>query len=94
MERSGIAAAARTLRSRINGMTPDPGKLLEEALKLSPEARAALAASLLESVEDDEVDEGAEAAWAEEIAKRIHELDSGAATPIPCPEARRRILGQ
>jgi len=45
-------------------MTPDPGKLLEEALKLSPEARAALAASLLESL-DEEVDEGAEAAWAE-----------------------------
>ena len=72
-------------------MTPDPGKLLEEALKLSPEARAALAASLLESL-DDEVDEGAEAAWDKEIARRIHELDSGAVTPIPWPEARRRIL--
>ena len=72
-------------------MTPDPGKLLEEALKLSPEARAALAASLLESL-DEEIDEGAEAAWAEEIAKRIHDLDSGAVTPIPRSEARRRIL--
>ena len=41
---------------------------------------------------DEEVDEGAEAAWAEEIAKRIHELDSGAVTPIPWSEARRRIL--
>jgi putative addiction module component (TIGR02574 family) len=66
---------------------------LEEALKLSPEARAALAASLLESLEDD-VDENVEAAWAEEIAKRIHELDSGAVTPIPWSEARRIILGR
>jgi hypothetical protein len=33
-------------------MKPDPVKLLEEALKLSPEARAALAASLLESLEE------------------------------------------
>jgi putative addiction module component (TIGR02574 family) len=74
-------------------MTPDPGKLLEEALKLSPEARAALAASLLESL-DEEVDEGVEAAWAEEIAKRIQELDSGAVTAIPWSEARRRILAQ
>jgi putative addiction module component (TIGR02574 family) len=74
-------------------MTPDLGKLLEEALKLSPEARAALAASLLESL-DKEVDEGAEAAWAAEIAKRIQELDSGTVTPIPWPEARRRILEQ
>lgn len=74
-------------------MTPDLGKFLEEALKLSPEARAALAASLLQSLDQD-VDEGAEAAWAEEIAKRIHELDSGAVTPVPWSEARRMILGQ
>jgi putative addiction module component (TIGR02574 family) len=74
-------------------MTPDPVKLLEEALKLSPEARAALAASLLESL-DDGTDEDAEAAWAAEIAKRIHELDSGAVMPVPWPEARRMILGR
>ncbi len=74
-------------------MTPDPGKLLEEALKLSPEARAALAASLLESLEED-VDEGVEAAWAEEIAKRIRELDSGVVMPVPWSEARRQILGR
>jgi acyl-CoA reductase-like NAD-dependent aldehyde dehydrogenase len=61
-------------------MNPDPSKLLEEGLKLSPEARAALASSLLESL-DEAVDEGAEAAWAEEIGKRIRELDSGAVTP-------------
>jgi putative addiction module component (TIGR02574 family) len=74
-------------------MIPDAVKLLEEALKLSPEARAALAASLLESL-DEGVDEGAEAAWAAEIAKRLHELDSGAVTPIPWSEARRMILGR
>jgi len=72
-------------------MTPDPAKLLQEALRLSPEARAALAVSLLESLEED-VDESAEAAWADEIAKRLHELDSGAVTPVPWSEARRRIL--
>ena len=64
---------------------------MEEALKLSPEVRATLTASLLGSL-NEEVDEGVEAAWAEEIAKRIHELDSGAVTPIPWSEARRRIL--
>lgn len=74
-------------------MTPDPAKLLEEALKLSPEARAALAASLLESL-DEGTDEGAEAAWAAEIAKRIRELDSGMVTLVPWPEARRMILGR
>jgi putative addiction module component (TIGR02574 family) len=74
-------------------MTLDPGRVLAEALKLSPEARAALATSLLESL-DEAVDEGAEAAWAEEIGKRIRELDSGAVTPVPWSEARRMILGR
>ncbi len=74
-------------------MKPDPAKLLEEALKLSPEARAALAASLLESL-DKGVDEDLEAGWAAEIAKRIQELDSGAVEPVPWAEARRMILGR
>ena len=74
-------------------MTPDPSKLLEEALKLSPEARSALASSLLERL-DEAVDEGAEAAWAEETGKRIRELDSGAVMPVPWSEARRMILGR
>jgi putative addiction module component (TIGR02574 family) len=74
-------------------MKPDPSKLLKDALKLSPEARAALATSLLESL-DEAVDEGGEAAWAEEIGKRVRELDSGAVTPVPWSEARRLILGR
>jgi putative addiction module component (TIGR02574 family) len=74
-------------------MALDSGRLLEEALKLSPEARAALAASLLESL-DEEIDEGAEAAWAEEIAKRVRELDSGSVAAVPWSEARRIILGR
>ncbi len=74
-------------------MKRDPSKLLEEALKLSPTARVALATSLLEIL-DEAVDEGAEAAWAEEIGKRIRDLDSGSLTPVPWPEARRLILGR
>jgi hypothetical protein len=46
-------------------MKRDPSKLLAEALKLAPEARAALASSLLESL-DEAVDEGAEAALYEQ----------------------------
>ncbi len=73
-------------------MKPDPAKLLTEALKLSPEERAALAASLLDSLEEP-VDEDVEAAWAAEIARRVRELESGAVTPVPWAEARRMILG-
>ncbi len=69
----------------------DTSKVLEDALKLPAEARAALAGSLIESL-DETVDADAEAAWAEEIARRLRDLDSGKAKTIPWSEARRIIL--
>lgn len=74
-------------------MNPDTAKLLEEALKLPPEARAALAGSLLDSL-DRQPDPGAEAAWEAEIARRLRELDRGAVESVPWSEARKTILGQ
>ncbi|MEE9567768.1 MAG: addiction module protein [Candidatus Binatia bacterium] len=74
-------------------MKQDPTDLLKEALKLPPEARSALAGYLLESL-DQEVDEGAEAAWQAEIDRRLRELDSGKVKPIPWSEARRKIAGR
>ncbi len=71
-------------------MKQDPNDILKEALKLPPEARAALAGSLLDSL-DQEVDEGAEKAWKLEIDRRLRELDSGSVKTIPWSEARRRI---
>lgn len=71
-------------------MTRELSELLEKALALPVEARAALANSLLESL-DQTVDAGAEEAWKEEIARRIAELDSGKVKPIPWAEARRQI---
>jgi putative addiction module component (TIGR02574 family) len=74
-------------------MKPDPTDLLKQALKLPPEARAALAGSLLDSL-DQEVDDNAEAAWQAEIDRRVRELDSGTVKPIPWSEARRKISGR
>jgi putative addiction module component (TIGR02574 family) len=71
-------------------MKQDPNDLLKEALKLPPEARAALAGSLLDSL-DQEVDEDAEEAWKLEIDRRLRELDSGSVKPIPWSDARRRL---
>jgi putative addiction module component (TIGR02574 family) len=66
-------------------------ELLKKALALPPEARAALAGSLLESL-DDTVDASAEEEWNnEEIARRIRDLDSGKVKPIPWAEARRQV---
>lgn len=68
-----------------------PNKLLQDALMLSAEDRADLAAALLASL-DGPADADVEAAWAAEIERRIAEIDSGAIKTIPWPEARAAIL--
>ncbi len=71
-------------------MTRETSEILKKALALPPEARAALAGSLLESL-DDVVGDAAEQHWNLEIALRVKELDSGKVKPIPWAEARRRV---
>jgi putative addiction module component (TIGR02574 family) len=67
--------------------------ILKQALRLSPEARAALAGSLIDSL-DEPLDLDAESAWEAEIAARIREIDEGKVTLIPWAEARARIARQ
>jgi putative addiction module component (TIGR02574 family) len=71
-------------------MRKDRAELLKDALALPPEDRAALADSLLESL-DHEIDEGAEHAWLDEIQKRLREIDTGAVAMLPWEEAERRL---
>jgi hypothetical protein len=63
-------------------MQKDAGEILRDALSLPAEARAALAGSLLESL-DTEVDENAEELWRAEIRKRMADMDSGSVRKIP-----------
>jgi putative addiction module component (TIGR02574 family) len=72
-------------------MSRDTAEILKEALALPAEARAALADSLLDSI-DAEVDADAEAAWQSEIQRRVAELDSKAVTTIPWAEVRSRLM--
>ena len=74
-------------------MVREAGDLLAEALQLPVEARAALATSLISSLED-EVDEDVEAAWSVEILRRLNEVDVGAVKLIPWAEARRQIFNR
>jgi len=37
-------------------------------------------------------DESVEAAWDEEVARRMADIDSGAVKPVSLEEARRRLL--
>ncbi|WP_437974774.1 addiction module protein [Sorangium sp. So ce295] len=71
----------------------DVENVLVAALRLSAEERAAVAAALIQSLDETEqTTEDVEAAWAEEIQQRLADVDAGVVTPVPWPEARRRIL--
>ncbi len=72
-------------------MSRETAELLKEVLTLPAEARAALADSLLESL-DTEIDADAEGAWRTEIRRRAAELDSKAVSPIPWAEVRSRLM--
>ena len=74
-------------------MTQEADELLKKALTLPAEDRAAMAGSLLESLEEP-VDPSAEEAWNDEIARRIADLDSGKAKTVPWEEVRRRTLAK
>ena len=74
-------------------MKTNLANILKEALKLPPEGRAAIAGSLLASL-DKTVDADAEAAWETEIERRVRELDSSSVPTVGWAEARRAILGR
>ena len=71
-------------------MSKEISELLKKAFALPVEARAALAGSLLDSL-DEARDEDAEAAWEKEIARRVQQLQEGTVATIPWNEVRRRL---
>ena len=71
-------------------MNPRMNHLLDEALTLTPDERAALVIALLDSLGgEDEV--AASQTWANEIRKRKAALRDGAAQAVPWAEARARL---
>lgn len=64
-------------------------ELSRKARALPPEERIRLAEELLSSVQ--ESDEEIEAAWAEEIERRLEEVESGTAKLIPAEEVFAEI---
>jgi putative addiction module component (TIGR02574 family) len=67
--------------------------LFAEARELSETDRTELAGRLLETV-DGEPDADVQAAWAEEIERRIRQLDSGEVKTIPWEEVRARLYAR
>ena len=65
-------------------------ELSQRARELAPEDRARLAEELLASLETDP-EPDVDAAWDEEIRKRIAEVESGAVKLIPADEVFARV---
>jgi putative addiction module component (TIGR02574 family) len=75
-------------------MSPSAQRLLEEALALPEDARTDLLEALIESLDEPaERPDEVEAAWADEIARRLRAVETGSVRPIPWEEARKAIFG-
>jgi putative addiction module component (TIGR02574 family) len=74
-------------------MSRDFTELLREASQLPEGERAELAARLLETL-DGEPDEDVEAAWAEEIERRVRQIDAGEVELIPWNEVRAKLFAR
>ena len=79
-------------------LTPEVSKLLQQALSLSVEEQEALANSLFSNLDremnEGPAEEGVEEAWAEEIKRRIDDIQSGRTQMIPYEEVRRRLAAR
>lgn len=71
-------------------MSPEVADLLKRALALPADERTALANTLLDSLED--ADESVQAAWDEEVARRIQDLQAGKAVTVPWEELHQELL--
>lgn len=71
-------------------MSPEVSNLLKRALALPVDERAALANTLLDSLET--TTESIEEAWDREVARRIEELKTGKAVTVPWEQLHRELL--
>ena len=71
-------------------MSRNVAELFREATELPETERAELAGLLLDSLEG-KPDEGVEAAWAEEIERRVRQIESGEVKTIPWEEVRAKL---
>ena len=72
-------------------LTPQVSELLEKALTLSTRDRGLLIHRLIASLDEEAPEEGVEAAWDEEIKRRVDDIRSGRVKTIPGEEVLRRL---
>lgn len=71
-------------------MSQEVTDLLKRALALSADERAALANTLLDSLETG--NESVQEAWDKEVARRMADLKAGRAVTVPWEELHRELL--
>jgi putative addiction module component (TIGR02574 family) len=71
-------------------MSPEVSDLLKRALALPVDERTALANTLLDSLE--ETDESVQAAWDEEVARRMQDLKAGKTVTVPWEQLHQELL--
>jgi putative addiction module component (TIGR02574 family) len=72
-------------------LTPQVSELLEKALALSTQERGTLIDRLIASLDDEPAEEGVEAAWDEEIKRRVDDVRSGRVKTIPGEQVLARL---
>ena len=72
-------------------MSPEISDLLKRALALPVDERAALANTLLDSLETT-AHQSVQEAWDQEVARRIEDLKAGRAVTVPWEELHRELL--
>lgn len=71
-------------------MSTQAEQILQSALSLPPDERVEIAETLILSLDDERAAE-IEAAWAEEIKRRLESIDRGQARFIPADEVMRSM---
>ncbi|HTS34276.1 MAG TPA: addiction module protein [Candidatus Solibacter sp.] len=75
-------------------MSPQASELLEKVLALSDHDRGMIIDRLVESLDEGPAEEGVEAAWSDEIKRRVEEIQSGKVEMIPGEEVDRRLASR
>ena len=85
----GLAPSQVAAGDIILNMTQEAHELLQKALALPENERAELAGNLISSL-DATVDQDVDAAWKQEVVRRLHQVQSGKVGTVSWEEIQRK----
>jgi len=72
-------------------MTPQVSEVLEKALALSTQERGLLIDRLIKTLDNEPAEDRVEAAWGEEIKRRVDDIRGGRVKAIPGEQVLREL---